>query len=556
MPFTFGFSAPLRSKWALRAGSVLFAGFGAYTLLPLSSRYKLDEIQQPKKKGVQKADEIEAARRSAEFRSAKGFCEFADSSPSVYHAVDTVKKHLLERNFTEIEEKDAWGNVIQPGGRYFVTRSGSSGSSIIAFAVGGLWEPGNPFAMIATHIDSPCLKLKPVSDRRGSGFEQVGVETYGGGLWHTWFDRDLGVAGRAYVRTSPTTVESQIVQLDEPILRVPTVAVHLEKQNPFKFDTESTLLPVAAQRSSKRQADQHEHDESDLPKVYGPFRYTMTSAHNRHNPSLVGKLADKLNVNRENILDFDLALYDIQKATLGSLNNEFIFSARIDNLMMSYCALNAFTNSLESRSLESEKSVRMLVMFDHEEIGSVGPIGAQSSFLPSTLQRISALQPTKQNAESDFSEYNTAYDQAIARSFMISADMHHGHHPNYSGYHESAHRPVLNGGVIIASTSRRYLSKNTPGTIMLLEMSCKCPEGEVPPTTQQWVAVNGGDCGSTVGPHLETRLGARTIDLGNAALSMHSIREMAGTRDVLNGVRFLQSFYENYSDFEDYVLAK
>lgn len=478
----------------------------------------------------------------------------------MYHAVDTVKKHLLQRDFIEIQEKDAWTDVIEPGGRYFLTRSGSSGSSLIAFAVGKLWEPGNPFAMIATHIDSPCLKLKPLSDRSAWGYKQVGVETYGGGLWHTWFDRDLGVAGRAFVRTSPTTIESQIVRIDEPILRVPTVATHLERQNPFSFSVETQLLPLAGQSAAEKSSQKpDESTVEDSEQLYGPFRYGMSVASNRHNSLLVEKLAETLKVHPKNIMDFDLSLYDIQKASIGGLNDEFIFSARIDNLMMSYCALNGFTNSLEKSSLDDETSVRMLVMFDHEEIGSVGPIGAQSSFLPSTLQRISAIRPQSTTPVTDelkSRDYTTAYEQAIARSFMISSDVIHGQHPNYSGYHESNHRPQLNGGIVFSSTSRRFLAKNTPGVVMLLELICKLPPEEEPPVSQFWVAVNGGDCGSTVGPHLESRLGTRTIDMGNAALSMHSIREMAGRNDVANAIQFLQLYYQNYSYFEDWVTTK
>jgi aspartyl aminopeptidase len=448
--------------------------------------------------------------------------------------------------------------VIKPGGKYFVTRSGGSGSSLIAFAVGKLWEPGNPFAIIATHVDSPCLKLKPISGKDGAGFQLLGVETYGGGLWHTWFDRDLGVAGRAYVRTGPTTIESQLVRLDEALIRVPSLAVHYERQNPFKFSTEHQLVPVTSQKGEEIPAS--ENHEIEAEKVFGPWSYAMSSAKARHPDLLVKKLAAGLDTHPDNILDVDLSLYDVQKATLGGLNNEFIYSARIDNLLMSFCALKSFTKSLDTEdALDEEKSVRTLVMFDHEEIGSEGPIGAKSTFLPRTLQRISALQPSKiKYSENEPASIitNTPYEQAIARSFLISADVHHGKHPNYSGFHESNHTPFLNGGIIFASSSRKYLSKSTPGTIMMLELMCKIPKDEKPPKTQFWVATNGGDCGSTVGPHLEANLGIRTLDMGNPALSMHSIREMCGTGDVLNAIRVFQLFYENYSGFENWVVAK
>jgi aspartyl aminopeptidase len=358
--------------------------------------------------------------------------------------------------------------------------------------------------------------------------------------------------------------------LDEALIRVPSLAVHYEKQNPFKFSPEHQLLPITYQTAQEIPVANNKSE-----RVLGPYQYAVAPARVRHPNLLVAKLADQLNTHPENILDVDLSLYDVQKATLGGLNNEFIYSARIDNLMMSFCALKSFTKSLGSATaLDDEKSVRTLVMFDHEEIGSAGPIGAQSTFLPGTLQRICALKSLKLNPEALSSSNdgkaeiinNTPYEQAIARSFLISADVNHGKHPNYSGYHESNHQPVLNGGIIFASSSRKFLSKTTPGQIMLLEMICK-PESfdpisfiedeiRAPPKSQNWVATNGGDCGSTVGPHLEARLGIRTLDMGNPVLSMHSIREMAGTFDVENAVRVFKSFYENYSEMEEWVVVK
>lgn len=431
------------------------------------------------------------------------------------------------------------------------------------------------------------MKIKPLSDKKGSGFNLLGVETYGGGLWHTWFDRDLAVAGRAYVRTSPATIESHLVRLDEALIRVPSLAVHLDRQNPFKFSTENQLLPVTSQTA---EAIPVEHSHDHTPRLIGPWKYEQSPADRRHHDLLIHKLAAQLNTHPSNIVDVDLSLYDTQKATLGGLNSEFIYSARIDNLMMSFCALKSFTASLDSpTALDKETSVRTLVMFDHEEIGSEGPIGAKSTFLPRTLQRISAIRLPESHHLSNFKAdekggrtskmiiIDTPYEQAIARSFLISADVHHGKHPNYSGYHEANHTPFLNNGIVFASTSRKYLGKSTPGTIMMVELTCH-PErsspasdstsdqrgdGDVqnvairqPPKSQTFVSPNGGDCGSTVGPHLEANLGINVVDMGNPVISMHSIREMAGSHDVDNAVRVFRLFYEYYSEYEGLVVCK
>lgn len=285
--------------------------------------------------------------------------------------------------------------------------------------------------------------------------------------------------------------------------------------------------------------------------TYSEHAYVATSANRRHPSSIVDRIAYKLDVHPEDIVDFDLSLYDLQKATLGGANQEFIYSARIDNLMMTFCAMKGYLNSLESpAALDDERCVRTYVAFDHEEIGSTGPMSAKSTFLPSIIERLAG----------------TKKPQSVARSLLLSADVIHAQHPNYHNYHDVNNKPVLNGGIVFSSTSRRYLAKSTPSVITLLESICKLPpttkdtaRGKieaVPPLTQFYVFPNGRDCGSTVGPHLEARLGIRVVDLGNSTLSMHSIREMAGSMDVDNAIRFLRLFYENYSYFEEWVVAR
>jgi aspartyl aminopeptidase len=275
----------------------------------------------------------------------------------------------------------------------------------------------------------------------------------------------------------------------------------------------------------------------------------MTSADRRHPDVLVDLLAERLDTHPENILDFDLSLYDLQKAAFGGANNEFIFSARIDNLMMTFCSMKGFLASLSSStSLDDERCVRTYVAFDHEEIGSTGPMSAQSTFLPGVIERLAGSKSS----------------QSIARSLLISTDVIHAQHPNYHNYHEPNHKPHLNSGIVFSSTSRRHLAKSTPSTITLLESICHLPpkdsstmRGEIdsePPKTQFFVFANGRDCGSTIGPHLEANLGMRVVDMGNATLSMHSVREMAGSMDVDNAIRFLRLFYDNYSQFEERVV--
>lgn len=429
---------------------------------------------------------------------------------------------------------------------------------MIAFAVGQLWKPGNPFVMVATHVDSPCLKVKPVSHLTlGNGtFAAVGVETYGGGSWHTWLDRDLSLAGRVFLRTKPDIIESRLVQVDEPILRIPSLAMHYDQSNPLKIDKEFSLIPISNVVNpdippSPADLAQHNPEVADDYEWGQVTRGWATSpAHRRHARDVVSCVAKKLSVPVEDVLDFDLHLYDTQKSAIGGLFNDFIFAPRLDNLMMTFCALQGLTESLASPdALASEPCIRLISLFDNEEISSKTSLSGASNFLPSTLQRLSqSTFPAEENLEPA-----SALPRSLARSFLISADMIHGLHPLFPSLHETAHRPILNSGIVMYSAARRTFSKNTPGHALLSELACRTTNPEHyahPPRMQFFVQPNNVNCGQTLGPLLATRLGVRTAEVGNSQLAMHSIREVCGARDVENAVRFFRGFWEGYGEGE------
>ena len=426
---------------------------------------------------------------------------------------------------------------------------------MIAFAVGELWKPGNPFAMIATHVDSPCLKVKPLSRLVFANytFLGLGVETYGGGSWHTWLDRDLSVAGRIFLRTKPDTIESRLVRIEEPILRIPSLARHYGKSNPLSIDTESGLIPI-----SHTLQPAAPHTEADIaqntPEISADYEggkvtheFSTAPAKERHQSDLVHRIAAKLSVRAEDVLDFDLHLYDTQKPTIGGLFNEFIFAPRLDNLMMTFCALQGLAESLaEPNALASEPCIRLVSLFDNEEIGSGTSLGGASNFLPSTLQRLSL-------SSSEDPEPGSAFARSISRSFMVSADMIHGLHPLFPGFHDGAHKPLLNNGLVMFSSTRSSFTKNTPGHMLLIELSGRTTNSdhyEKPPNVQFFVQPNTTSCGSTLGPKLARRLGVRTAEVGNSQLAMHSIPEMAGARDIENAVRFFRGFWLGYAEGE------
>ncbi|KAH6687402.1 aminopeptidase I zinc metalloprotease [Plectosphaerella plurivora] len=496
------------------------------------------------------------------------FVDFVEASPTPYHACAVASIALEEAGFTKIRERDAWGSALRPGGKYYLTRNGSS---IVAFAIGRRWRPGNPVAMIGAHTDSPCLRIKPVSKKSNVGFLQVGVETYGGGIWHSWFDRDLSVAGRVLVKDAEGNFTQRLVKVDKPLLRIPTLAIHLDRSTNFDPNKENELFPIAGLASAELNktadgtstpasvvlADADPEDAST--EDFKPLK-AMTE---RHHPHLLEVVASHADCAVSDIVDFELVLYDTQKPCLGGLNDEFIYSARLDNLNMTYCAIAGLIESVsEPDALEDDASIRLVTCFDHEEIGSTSAHGANSNLLPAVLRRLSVLPADDNISETSYDDVNdavshleegiqsTAYEQTLARSFLVSADMAHSVHPNYAGKYEPSHQPAMNGGTVIKINANQRYATNSPGIVLLQE--CARLAG-VP--LQLFVVRNDSPCGSTIGPMLSAKLGVRTLDLGNPQLSMHSIRETGGTHDVEHAVKLFKSFYQQYAELEAKILV-
>ncbi|PKS10212.1 hypothetical protein jhhlp_001962 [Lomentospora prolificans] len=482
---------------------------------------------------------------------AKDFVRFVNDSPTPYHAVASAAARLQKAGFVHIKEKDPWVSEIKPGGKYFITRNASS---IIAFAVGSKWRPGSPIAMIGAHTDSPCLRFKPVSKKTNAGFLQVGVETYGGGIWHSWFDRDLGVAGRVLVKSPDGEIVPRLVKIDKPVLRIPTLAIHLDRSANFEPNKETELFPIAGLVEAELNKVSEKGASGEESKPFAP----LAAMEERHHPHIVDLIAEKAGVSPSDVVDFEMLLFDTQASCLGGLNDEFIFSARLDNLNMTYCTIVGLLESASDKSLEDDHCIRLAACFDHEEIGSTSAQGANSSFLPSVLRRLAAVKGVSprfaSESDSDPSEAESdtaaAFEQTLARSFLISADMAHSVHPNYAGKYESDHRPLMNKGTVIKVNANQRYATNSPGIVLVQEAARRA---EVP--LQLFVVRNDSPCGSTIGPMLSAKMGVRTLDLGNPQLSMHSIRETGGTHDVKFAVELFRSFYESYNELEEKIIV-
>ncbi|KAH6841060.1 peptidase M18 [Chaetomium sp. MPI-CAGE-AT-0009] len=474
-------------------------------------------------------------------KSALEFLDFVNASPTPYHAVAEAAALLDAAGFTKIQERDDWASTVKPGGKYYTTRNASS---VVAFAVGAKWKPGNPIAMVGAHTDSPCLRIKPHSKRTANGYLQVGVETYGGGIWHSWFDRDLSVAGRVLVREGEGEGKfvQKLVKVDKPILRIPTLAIHLHRQTNFDPNKEDELLPIAglAEAELNKAAEPETGSEGDFQP--------LAAMPQRHHPAFLSLVAQHAGVDVSQIVDFELILYDTQKSRLGGLNDELILSARLDNLNMTFCSIKGIISSVQSTSLDNDTTIRLVACFDHEEIGSLSAHGADSNLLPAILRRLSVL-PAEGTSASELAG-STAFEQTCATSFLLSADMAHAVHPNYAAKYERNHTPAMNGGPVIKINANQRYATNSPGIVLVQEVA---RAARVP--LQLFVVKNDSPCGSTIGPMLSAKLGLRTLDMGNPQLSMHSIRETGGAADVESAVRLFEAFLGRFGELERRILV-
>jgi aspartyl aminopeptidase len=451
--------------------------------------------------------------------AAHRFLTFVNASPSPYHAVEEASKRLKASGFEKITEDNPW--KLLRSGKYFFTRNRTT---LLAFVIGGKFTSGNGARVIGAHTDSPVLRVKPRSVASSSGFLQVGVETYGGGLWHTWFDRDLGLAGSVFTRQNDT-YQSRLVRIDRPILRIPTLAIHLNtERDAFKFNNQTHLLPILASTSK----DLNEAPSSEAGKA-------------DHSSVLLQLLSKELDCAPADIKELDLSLYDVQPSVLGGAHNEFVLSARLDNLMSSFCSIEALLQTSTNEEIANDNGIQIAILFDHEEIGSVSERGASSNLLDSTMSRITGFFQEKDDTRTDL------FEVAIRKSFLISADMAHACHPNYSEKHEPNHRPSFHGGVVLKRNANQRYATSSPGAVLIHEIARKY---NVP--IQEFVVRNDSPCGSTIGPILSSK-GIRTVDIGIPQLSMHSIREICGTDDVQHYINLMSGFFRDYDKVQSTI---
>ncbi len=414
--------------------------------------------------------------------------DFIQASPTPFHATARLRTMLEDAGFVVLDEGQRW--QLESGGRYLVTRNDSS---IVAFTLGDQTPADSGIRMLGAHTDSPCLRVKPEPDHVSNGYYQLGVEVYGGALLNPWFDRDLSLAGRISYRDARGRLASTLIDFQAPVAVIPSLAIHLDREanESHSINAQQHLPPVLMQ-------------PGDATPV--TLRHLLLELAREQHPEQ-GIAA---------VLEFELSFYDCQPGQLIGLQQEFIASARLDNLLSCFVGARALIDGNGSTS-------RLLVCNDHEEVGSTSACGADGPFLKSVLER---LCPDPQELA-----------RCINRSWLISADNAHGIHPNYADKHDARHGPLLNRGPVIkTNASQRYASNSeTAGLFRLL-----CEQAGIP--VQSFVVRSDMACGSTIGPLTAGNIGVRTLDIGVPTLAMHSIRELAGARDTELLYRALKLF--------------
>ncbi|WKE55347.1 M18 family aminopeptidase [Corynebacterium tuberculostearicum] len=408
------------------------------------------------------------------------FLDFIAASPSSYHAADEVSRQLREAGFEVQDEGTQWSAA--PGGHVMVR-----GGAVAAWYVPEGADQNSGFRIVGSHTDSPGLVLKPTPDFSAAGWQQVAVEIYGGALLHTWFDRELTVAGQIVTRDGTRHLVNT-----GPVLRLPSLAIHLYRKDEFKPDRQHNMQPVLSVGDP----------EASILQVVG----------------------EKVGVAKQDIASFNLITADAARGEVFGAGEQFIAAGRMDNLSSVHASLEAMKKAAEEYQ---GKDILVMMAFDHEEVGSSSRYGAGGPILADVLTR--TARALGANEEERF--------QMFSRSSCVSADAAHSVHPNYVGKHDPTHHPIIGKGPVTKiNGNQRYASDAT--TVALWEAACE--KAGVP--VQRFVGNNDVPCGSTIGPITATRLGIDTVDVGVPMLSMHSAREMVGERDQVWLAQALEAY--------------
>ena len=404
-------------------------------------------------------------------------CRQLDSSPTASHLVEYWSLKLTEHRFTEF----AHGTPVNSRGFVRV------GGALIAWSNTNSFE-NSGLRIVGAHTDSPGLHVKQNPFTKVNNVQQIGVEIYGGPLLNSWLDRDLGVAGVVYDRSGKAT----LVSTDRAVARIPQLAIHLDRD--------------VNERGLQLDKQQHVHpiwSTDDATKSFESF------------------LAAEFSLDEANVASWSCQLFDIQRANLFGLRNEFLASSRLDNQVSCWAAMNALLDN-------DGDEPSLVALFDHEEVGSESTTGAAGPLLETTIERIAIAAGLDR----------AGFLGGLAKSHCISADNAHAIHPNYPDRHDQNHAPLINNGIAIKSNSSQRYATSARSSIPVYAAAEKANVN-----LQHFSSKNTMPCGSTIGPITATRLGIETVDIGLPQLAMHSIREMCGSEDPISLYKLIKQYF-------------
>lgn len=436
---------------------------------------------------------------------AEELLEFLNSSPTAFHAAAELKKELQQAGFKKLDPAQKWN--LKAGEKYFITRNKSA---VIAFITGDDFL-NQGFRIISSHTDSPALKIKPDPLIKKDGYYLLNTEIYGGPILNTWYDKDLSLAGKVVLKNNDSfKLEEKLIDFKEKIAVIPNLAIHLKKDinENGKINKEKGLRAVINQPLKSQEKEAGKTELKNSKKESLNFK------------NLIEQFSD---FKEEEILETELYLYPTEKAEFTGAEKEFISAGCQDNLSMVHSALKAVT------AFESKPWTKMAIFYDNEEIGSASPQGADSPFAGDIIERIIY------NLGADREDYYNI----IEKSFLLSADMAHALHPNFSEEYDHNNRPLLNKGPVIKyNANLKYMTTaSTAGVLIDLMEKNNIPY-------QYYTNRSDKRGGSTIGPIAATQLGIKSMDIGNPLLAMHSSRELGGSLDHAEMIKVMTLFYQ------------
>lgn len=425
---------------------------------------------------------------------AKDLIDFIYDSPTSFNAVNTSKKILNKNGFEELRLNEKW--KLRIGGKYYITKNSSA---LVSFVINSDNIEKEGFRIISSHSDSPSFRIKPNAEMSAENtYLKLNTECYGGPILNTWLDRPLGIAGRVVVKgDSVLRPLEKIVNINKPICIIPNLAIHMNRtiNDGYSLNKQKDMLPLVGLLNESLEKDN----------------------------LLLNTLSKELNISNEDIIDFDLFLYEFEKGSLIGKNEEFISSSRLDNLSMAHASIHAITNT------NGKYGINLVSLFDNEEVGSSTKQGADSNMLVNILEKI-CLSLGKDREEF----FNTLYS-----SFMISADLAHAVHPNISEKHDPTNRPIMGGGPVIKINANQSYTSDAY-SISIYKNICK----EANVSYQEFVNRSDERGGSTIGPISSTHIDIPSVDIGSPILAMHSIRELGSVEDHYSIYKTFSKFYE------------